>query len=242
MASFFHIRKDKGQGIWYNDFGDQRMPKLNTLIFDLDGTLVNSNELIVSTFAKTLKICAPEKCFTRTELIAMMGPPLSETLSPYTQKHTIPELIDVYRGFYKEDEPKLIKSYEGVKETLAYFAAKGFHMAIVTTKFHESAAPSLVFSGAGNYINVVIGLEDIRKPKPDPEPIFKALSYFPGANAIMIGDVDTDIQAGKNAGLPTVGVSWSYKLEALKQSRPDFMIDRFSDLIGVVERYNEEEN
>lgn len=217
------------------------MHKLDTLIFDLDGTLVNSNELILSTFAKTLQICAPHKKFTRAELIAMMGPPLSETLAPYTQHHTIPELIDIYRAFYKADEPKLIKAYEGVKETLAHFATLGFQMAIVTTKFRESAAPSIAFSGAGEFIKVIIGLEDIQKPKPDPEPIFKALSYFPGANAMMIGDVDTDIQAGRNAGLPTVGVSWSYKLESLKQSHPDFMIDHFSDLIDVVERYQKEE-
>jgi len=184
----------------------------------------------------------PEKSFTRQELIDLMGPPLYETFQIVsTSQAFIQEMIDYYRKVYVEIEFDYIQIYPHVLETLQYFKMHGFHLGIVTTKFQISALPSIQAFKIDQYIDILIGLDDVENHKPHPEPVLKALSHFSHQDAIMVGDNTTDLQAGQNAGILTCGVEWSMKKSELKALNPDFWIKDFNDLIQIVNTYNWED-
>jgi pyrophosphatase PpaX len=215
------------------------MKPLQLLLYDLDGTLVDSNELIVATFAKVFAKHLPELTLTKAEFIQMMGPPLLETFQKYVSDPAMIEaMIQTYLKHYRADEFAYLTVYPGMLEALEFFHEQGFKQMIVTTKYHRSAAPSIRHFGIDKYIDGVIALEDVIHPKPDPEPILLAMAKFPGYQAVMIGDNTTDILAGKNAGIPTLGVTYSYKLEELRAANPDGWIQNGTDLIRWVSDYN----
>ncbi len=218
------------------------MNPLQLLLYDLDGTIVDSNELIVATFAKVFAEHLPQIVLTKADFVQMMGPPLLETFQTYvTDPDTIEAMIQTYLKHYRADEFDYLTVYPGMLEALKFFHEHGFKQVIVTTKYHRSAAPSIRHFGIDQWIDGVIALEDVKRPKPDPEPIRLAMSRFPGMKAIMIGDNTTDILAGKNAGILTLGVRYSYKLDELKAANPDGWIENGTDLIRWVSDYNHKE-
>ena len=216
---------------------------LNTLLFDLDGTLIDSNELIIASFQKVLAEFMPNRSFSRQEIIAMIGPPLWETFAGLTDDPVTNEkMISRYRKTYCELEFAYIDIYPHVIDTLIEFKNKGFNLAIVTTKFKISALPSIIHFGIDHLISTIISLDDVDNHKPHPEPIQKALAAFLGCEeAMMVGDSPSDIMAGKNAGILTCGVSWTLKPKELSHAKPDYMIDDFRDLSRIVAKYNKED-
>ncbi len=217
---------------------------INTILFDLDGTLVDSNELILESFRQTFLAYQPNVYYSKSQLLEMMGPPLHKTFQVIsTDEKVIQEMIQFYRNTYVKLEFDYISLYPGTIEMLDYFHKNGYNLAIVTTKFLESAYPSINTFHINDYIDVVIGLDDVVNHKPHKEPVMKALSKFSNVlQAIMIGDNQTDIEAGHNAGILTCGLEWSFKKTALKESNPTFWIHHFQELITLIDKYNKEES
>jgi len=215
---------------------------INTLLFDLDGTLVDSNELILESFRQTFLAFQPEKTYTREKLLEMMGPPLFDTFSVVsTNPEIIQSMIDYYRKTYVRLEFEYIKIYPNTILMLSHFKSQGFNLAIVTTKFLESAIPSIKAYHLEDYFDVVISLDDVKNHKPHPEPVLKALSAFDNVTgAVMIGDNFSDLLSGKNAGILTCGLEWSLKKEILKETNPTFWIRDFKELIDIIDNYNKE--
>lgn len=218
------------------DSGDD-MALPDVLLYDLDGTIVDSNELILSCFAKTYRDHFPHRSFSKQALIEMMGPPLLETFERFESDPAVLEdMIQTYLAHYRNDEPAMISIYPGMIEALRYFHDQGVRQYVVTTKFHRSADPSLRHFGLLDWFDGIIALEDVKKPKPDPEGIRMALSKQPWKRAFMVGDNPSDIQAGKNAGIATIGVTYSYKLSELQAASPDHWIEDGFDLIRLIQR------
>ncbi|MBI9009975.1 MAG: HAD-IA family hydrolase [Tenericutes bacterium] len=219
------------------------MQKIDTILFDLDGTLVDSNELIIKSFYETMKIYMPERDFSRAELIEMIGPPLKETFLIATNNpNTIEEMIDYYRKIYVDLEFDYIDIYPNTIKMLKAFSEKGFNLGIVTTKFKESAIPSIEHYGLDKYITSYCFLDDITEHKPHPEPIYYALKAFKNHKKVMmVGDNTGDIEAGFNADCLTCGLEWSIKRDLIKELNPDFWIEDYLELIDIIENYNKEE-
>jgi len=219
-----------------------KLKKINTVLFDLDGTLINSNELIIKSFDETMKKYMPQKQFTREELIEMIGPPLKETFRVATDSQKIiQEMIDYYRKVYVALEFEYINIYPGTIEMLKEFKNRQFNLGIVTTKFKESAMPSITHYGLDKYITSYCFLDDVLEHKPHPEPLFFALRQFDNyQKVIMVGDNTSDILAGKNASCLTCGLEWSIKKDLIKALNPDFWIRDYSELIKLIDKYNKE--
>jgi len=219
-----------------------KLRKIDTILFDLDGTLVDSNELIIKSFSETMKKYAPDREFTRQDLIDMVGPPLKETfLIASEDPEVILEMIDYYREVYVRLEFEYINIYPNTIKMLEELSKKGFNLGIVTTKFKTSAMPSIEHYNLDKYITSYCFLDDIKEHKPHPEPIFYALKQFKKYDkVIMVGDNTSDILAGRNASAYTCGVNWSIKKDLIKKLNPDFWINDFSDLIKIINSYNKE--
>lgn len=218
------------------------MKKIDTLLFDLDGTLINTNDVILSSFKLTFERHFPELKLSKEKIGTFIGPTLQQTFSNYTSdQNLINEMIKSYREFYVVIEVGNFEIYPEVKSTLIKLKNSGYNLAIVTSKFKEAAWPSFTHYGLEKIIDVFIALDHVKNAKPDKEPVLKALSYFPNhKSAIMIGDNQGDILAGKNAGIYSAGVAWSFKGEQhLEEVNPDFMLRNMDDIFRVIKEIEE---
>ena len=209
---------------------------ITTLLFDFDGTLLDTNDLIIQTFLSVLGNRYPGR-FTKEDCLHFIGPSLKQTFDAIDETLS-EELIQEYRTLNLELHDNLVVEYDGVAETVRLLKARGIKMAIVSTKKRDNIQRGLKWMGIEDVFDVVIGLDDVVNPKPDPEPIFLALSRLNASKdeAIMIGDNYHDIEGGQNAGVRTAGVAWTAKGEEyLASFNPTYMLQHISDLLQMVE-------
>lgn len=208
---------------------------ITTLLFDFDGTLLDTNELIIGTFHHVLGNHYPGK-YERSDILPFLGPTLQETFDSIDPEKT-EQLIEEYRAWNKSMHDELSSEFDGVSETMKLLKAAGLKMAIVSTKRKDMVMRGLGLLDVEGVFDEVIAMDDVTKTKPDPEPILLALERL-GATAdeaLMIGDNYHDIEGGKNAGVRTAGVAWSAKGEAFLQTfNPDYMLHHISDLLQLV--------
>lgn len=210
--------------------------KIDTILFDLDGTLINTNELIIASFLHTLEQYYPGQ-FTREKVIDFIGPPLYESFRNL-DPDKVDEMIDVYRTHNHAFHDELIEEYEGVYETVAALHEAGFKLAVVTTKMRKTAEIGLRLFGLDKFFSVVVTIDEVERVKPDPEPLLLALEQLGSKpeTALMVGDSNHDILGGKNTGTKTAGVAWSIKGEAFIRSfEPDYVLENMRDLLDIVE-------
>lgn len=208
--------------------------KITTLLFDFDGTLLDTNELIIRTFEHVLGKHYPGK-YGRKEILPFLGPTLDETFGLIDPKKA-EQLIGEYREWNIANHDELAKEFDGVSETLRLLKAEGYKIAIVSTKKNHMVWKGIELLDVDDVFDEVIGLDDVLKPKPDPEPILLALERLDADRneALMIGDNYHDIVGGKNAGVRTVGVAWTAKGEDfLQKYNPDYMLQHISDIIPI---------
>lgn len=208
---------------------------IETLLFDLDGTLINTTDLIIASFTDTLDRYFPNK-FSREDIVQFIGPPLKETFMKIDAKRA-DELIQQYREHNLKHHDALVKEYKGVYETIAALKKDNYKIGVVTTKLRPTVNRGLQVGRLDSFFDVVVTLDDVKNAKPDPEPIYKALDQLNAnpSSSIMVGDSHHDILAGKNAGTYTAGVSWSVKGEDYLQSyKPDYMLGNMADLLQII--------
>jgi len=208
---------------------------INTILFDLDGTLINTNDLIIESFLHTLNHYYPDR-YKREDVLPFIGPPLIDTFKSIDEGR-VEEMIARYRKFNHEQHDLLVKEYETVHDTVKALHEKGFKLGIVTTKIRQTVHMGLKLTNLDSFFDVIVTLDDVEHAKPHPEPIFKALSQLNSKpeEAIMVGDNHHDIEAGKNAGTKTAGVSWSLKgVEYIQSYQPDYVLNKMNDLLSIV--------
>ncbi|PSL42756.1 pyrophosphatase PpaX [Salsuginibacillus halophilus] len=208
---------------------------INTILFDLDGTLINTNELIISSFDHTLHTFGYTG-YAREDIIPFIGPPLDETFKSISPERA-EEMVEAYRKHNVLHHDDLIEEYEGVRETIEALAEQGFKLAIVTTKRVTTAHMGLRAAGLDRYFSTVITYNDVDQVKPNPEPLHKAMEELEAMpeQTLMVGDSHHDVLGGKNAGVKTAGVAWSIKgRDALQAYEPDVMLEKMPDLLEVV--------
>ncbi|GAA5417188.1 pyrophosphatase PpaX [Paraliobacillus ryukyuensis] len=209
---------------------------IRTILFDLDGTLINTNELIIASFTHTLEKHTG-RTYTREEILPFIGPPLDESMR-HVDESQAEAMVQTYREHNIANHKKYVVAYPTVVETVKTLKEKGYQLGIVTTKIRETAELGVKITGMEGMFDVIIGLDDVTNAKPHPEPIIKALTEL-NANpmhALMVGDNYHDIESGHNAGVKTAGVAWSIKGEAtLAKYEPDYMLKEMKDLLPILE-------
>lgn len=212
------------------------MNKDFVIIFDLDGTLLDTNTLIWKSFEHVFHQYKKGYELSKEELVSFLGPSLKASLLRYFDEDMIEELIDYYRAFNHTHHEDYVELYPHVMETIHCLKEQGYPLAILTTKLKEAALIGLDMFQLTDDFDVIIGHQEVMNQKPHPEGIELIMKTCHCHRGIMIGDNVSDIMAGKNAGIHTVGVSWSLKRDELVKVKPDMMIDDLSELIDIVER------
>lgn len=209
---------------------------INTALFDLDGTLIDTNELIISSYLHTLNHYYPEK-YGREDVIPFMGPTLKEVFESMDPIN-VDDMITMYRTYNLAQHDKIVTIFDGVYDTVKELKQKGFKLGIVTTKRLDTVKMGLKLTKLEEFFDVIVALDHVKNAKPDPEPVLLALQMLDASpeEAIMVGDNMHDILSGKNAGTLTAGVSWSLKgREFLQSYHPDYIFDNMRELLSIPE-------
>jgi phosphoglycolate phosphatase len=183
---------------------------VRVILFDLDGTLIDSTEAILEGFRVTFEKF--NKSYPGDEKVKkLIGLPLEIMFFKLGINENIEEFVNNYKMHYRKVSTQKTKLLPFSKEAILK-ASKFAKLGIVTTKTARYSRELLEHFGLMKYFEVLIGREDVINPKPHPEPILKALYLLKAdkENAFMIGDTCLDIVSAKEAGIKAVGVKWEY--------------------------------
>lgn len=221
-------------------------PRLPAVLFDLDGTLIDSVQLIVQSARHAFATCEDYRgqVPTDAEWLVDLGMPLPTMFARFTQDpDELERLIEGYREFQGEHHDRLVTCYDGIVDAVREIHDLGHPIGIVTSKSERMAARGLSLVGLEPFIDTVVGLESATRHKPDPEPVRVALDRLAVSadEAIFVGDSPHDMTAGRAAGVLTVAVLWGpFTRAQLAATRPDYIIRGARELVGIVERVAEE--
>ncbi|MBY7144096.1 pyrophosphatase PpaX [Virgibacillus sp. NKC19-3] len=206
---------------------------IRTILFDLDGTLIDTNDLIIASFNHTFKQYNLD--FTKEEIIEFNGPPLVDTFRKIDPKRT-DQMIETYRVHNLANHDNYVKAFPQVVDTIEQLTNNGVKLGIVTTKMSKAVTMGLTLTGLDPFFDTVITLDDVTHSKPHPEPVIKAMEklHAEHASTLMVGDNYHDIESGKNAGIQTAGVAWTHKgKRRLLEYNPTYMLEEMHDLLKI---------
>src|SRR5699024_7438773 len=210
---------------------------IKTVLFDLDGTLIDTNELINESFRHTFNKYKFE--FTDSEIRNFNGPPLRDTFNQLNQD-LAEEMIQTYRKHNLANHEAYVKVFPNVEKTIQSLLKKDIEIGIVSAKMRQGVELGLEVTGLAKYFETIITIDDVNNPKPHPEPVRLAMNELKAkpASTIMVGDNFHDIQSGRDAGAQTAGVAWSTKGKVyLQRYNPTYMLEDMSDLIKIIGVY-----
>lgn len=209
---------------------------IDTVLFDLDGTLIDSNNLIITTFKHVFETELPHIKMSEKDYIPFIGPTLVQGFGKYVKDEAhIQHLIQVYRKKNLELHDDYISAFDGALELLIHLKSKGIQTGIVSSKMHFLVERGLRVTGLLPYIDVIIGSDDVINHKPHKEPIIKALGLFDEFDeAIYVGDHPNDILSGKAAGIKTIGMNYSWHLKGLQEANADYYLDSLIQIKEVI--------
>lgn len=209
---------------------------IKAILFDFDGTLVDTNPLIIRSFTETFKVLFPEREFTQQELQDCIGPTLEETGRKYYPTNPN-HLVEIYRRICWQYHDEMIEVYPGVEEMLKALKMMDLKLVIVTSKKRDMLLRGLEVTKLQNYFDWIVAVDDVTHPKPHQEPIERVLNYYgfqPDA-CLMVGDNSHDINSAKAAGVKSIAVGWALKgVNYLKSFDPDYIIEDGTKLLEIV--------
>ena len=205
------------------------------VIFDLDGTLVDSLPDIVASFRHAFTevgLDAPGADAVRAEV----GLPLEVMYARFAPDAAVPDLSAAYRRHYPQHLADRSRPYPGVPEVLANLRGRGFALAVATTKRSDIATRLVRAMGLDDAVDHVQGTDGFPH-KPAPDVVLRALDALGARGLWMVGDTTHDVGAGKAAGLRTYAVTWgTHDAARLRSAEPDVLADDLGTLLSVVER------
>jgi pyrophosphatase PpaX len=214
---------------------DQSSPPYRAAVFDLDGTVVDSVELIIVSFQHAIREVLGREA-SREESIANVGRPLREQMAMLSPEHA-DELVAVYREFNHREHDRMLTLYDGILNLLHTLQVGGVKLGLVTSKSRYTTQMAFDLTGIESYFDEAICADESPRNKPSPDPILLCLERLavPPSEAAYIGDSPSDIQAALAAGVHAIGVTWGvFSEEALVAERPDMLVHSIPELAGVL--------
>lgn len=215
---------------------------IEAVLFDLDGTLVNTNQLIIESFKHVFKtelnIYPSDE-----EIVQYFGEPLLKTLARYDEKN-VEKLYNAYIQYNEKVHDDVVQPMEGAGEAVSGLKDRGIKVGVVSSKRRIMVDKGLKVCRLSGLMDVIITPEDTEKHKPDGEPVIKACSILGinPVNALMVGDSHFDILCGKNAMAKTCLVKYTaVPIENILKYEPDFLIEKLTDLIEIIDNQKEKE-
>ena len=213
--------------------------KYDTIIFDLDGTLLNTLDDLKDSLNYALTKHG-HKPRTSEEVKSFVGNGVKmlmrRALPIHSTEEEVEKCLATFTSHYKTNMQNKTGPYDGIMELLQYLDKNNYKLAIVSNKF-DSAVKELAKHYFDDLISVAIGESPDVKRKPAPDSILTAIRLLGSDKnkSLYVGDSETDIQTAKNAGIPCVGVTWGFRTrETLKNEGADYLIDEPKELLSLI--------
>lgn len=208
---------------------------IKCVLFDLDGTLLNTNSLVVESFKHTVRQHLRRE-IAAEELYAHFGEPLIDIMRRLSPEQA-EVMVTTYREFNLKKHDELAAPFPGAAEILADLNGRGYRLGVVTSKIRHMAERGLKLFGLDRWLDLLVGFEDTARHKPHPEPINIALDRLTAHpnEVIMVGDSPFDLECARNAGVLSAAVKWSvHPPEKLLACKPDFVLNNFYELPEII--------
>lgn len=216
------------------------MKRYDTVIFDLDGTLLNTLEDLTDSVNYALSLHG-FPCRKIEEVRSFVGNGVAIlmelSLAGGRDNPQYEKCLADFRRHYSENLQNKTEPYNGIMELLEQLSKDNIKMAIVSNKF-DKAVKGLNQVYFGEYIKVAIGESEGVSRKPAPDTVLKALEELGSTadKAVYVGDSEVDAKTAKNSGIMFVGVTWGFRdREVLEQEGADYIIDKPQELLGIIE-------
>ena len=214
---------------------------INTVIFDLDGTLLNTLEDLYLAFNYAIKSFGyPERSLEEIKSFVGNGikTAIERALPHKVSDEEFEKIVEKFKQYYIKNMYTKTEAYGGINEMLSELKQKGYKLAVVSNKY-DDAVKTLCKNYFKDYIEVAIGEGHGTEKKPSPTGVIKALKELNSnkEEAIYIGDSEVDIQTAKNAQIPCISVLWGFKdKEFLKANGARIFAEVPNDIIKIIEK------
>jgi pyrophosphatase PpaX len=219
------------------------MHRLRTVLFDLDGTLIDSIRLILDSYHHTLtRHNLPAR--TDEEWLQGVGTPLHVQFARWKETPEVLEaMIATYREYNLTHHDRMVTIYPGVLDAIREIKAAGIQTGLVTSKNRQGAVRGLTLVGLEALMDVMVCADEVSNHKPHPEPVEKAVALLgadPGTT-VYVGDSIHDMQSGRAAGVKTAAALWGpFGRGYLESASPDFWLETPADLVKLLTKQREQ--
>ena len=213
------------------------MSRLRGVLFDLDGTLIDSEELILASYRHAMRTVLgqvpPEETWRST-----IGQPLVVQMKMYARSEDeVPVLIRAYVDHNMAHHDELVRPFPGMREVVSSLRGDGLSLGIVTSKKAHATGRGLRRCDLpAEWFGAIVTADDVERYKPEPEPVQKALELLEleSDEVVFVGDSTHDMLSGRAAGVATAAALWGpYSREQLEPTRPDTWLERPADILSL---------
>ena len=212
---------------------------MKLIIFDFDGTLADTRQLIVETMQQTIQALELTPC-TDEQCASMIGLPLKQAfieLIPMSDEMG-DRCVDTYRRIFNENNALyVIPTFPNVIDTLFRLSAEGYILTIASSRSRKSLLDFVHTMHLEEIFSYILGADDVILSKPHPEPVLRTLEAFDCSpeEALVVGDMKYDIEMGRRAGTRTCGVTYGNgSPQELREAGTDFMVDDFEKIFTLI--------
>ena len=204
-----------------------------TVLFDLDGTLIDSIELILSSYRHTMRSHRGDS-MSDDVFLAGIGTPLRKQFSYFSDDETeIDAMIATYREHNIANHDSMVTAYPGALETVQALKKAGIRLGIVTSKNDRGLARGLNLCGFNGLFDALVTCDTLAESKPDPAPVRHCLALLDNSStrSLFVGDSPHDMAAGRGAGIDTAACMWGpFTRDQLAPQKPTWWLESFGDL------------
>jgi pyrophosphatase PpaX len=213
------------------------MTTIQTVLFDLDGTLIDSIQLILDSYRHTLAAHGlsprPDE-----EWLRGVGTPLTAQFAEWKEdQQQFQALLATYREYNLANHDRMVQVYPGIVDVVQAIKAAGRQTGLVTSKNRPGAIRGLKLVGLEPLLDVLVCADEVTNAKPHPEPVEKAVALLGAdkASTVYVGDSIHDMLSGRAAGVRTAAVLWGpFGRSHLEAAKPDYWLETPADLLALV--------
>lgn len=212
------------------------MKDRTVILFDFDGTVMDTNRLVINSWQHTFRTLEGKER-PEAEILPTLGEPLNLTVAKVLPAFEPDRVVETYRSYHLNHFSGQIDLFPGIRELLARLKETRRRIGMVTSRQARSTLEGLRQFDILKYFDTVVTWEDTDRHKPDPEPIRIALRRLAASesDALMIGDSRFDILCARNAGVPSVLVTWAADSDSSAAGLgPDYTVGRPGELLAIL--------